>query len=182
MYRTLRRTNKRSKETRYNWLLRVHRELMRVCCSPSIRMILEVSFDDANVNLACTISQSTTYSVGVTVTVGADLGLSEIASLGISASISVTTTKGIASTAGITCNGPWTCGLLMTPSLLEVSGVKKTTQRTCEGGTEEGPYTVRFPILSQNIPKANFEACVCTSTSIPNSLAPQAPKPCPNRC
>lgn len=143
--------------------------------------------DNAKVTLGCSTAHSATYSVGVTVTVGGDLGLSEIGeikslgvSLGVSASVAFTTTTGKADTTSTNCNGPWSCGLLMFPTLLEVSGVKTTHHNTCEGGSSDEPYTVRLPILIESTPKASFQACACKN--YPSATDPGAPPLCPDIC
>lgn len=138
--------------------------------------------DHAKMTLACIVGRSQSFSVAVTVTVGAGLGLEfeGIASAGLEASVSITTETGTTDEAGTECNGPWSCGLLMIPTLREVSGEQTTTSSGCESSSHTDPYTARFPLKDGNSPKAGFTACACK-----NKLAwadPGAPPPCPNDC
>ena len=121
--------------------------------------------------------------MAVTVSVGGSLGLSfgSIADVGLESSVSVTTEEGTTDVAQIECEGPWTCGLIMTPSVLEVSGVQKTTTRGgCDTSTSEAPYTVQFPIKEENTVKATFAACACPNEE--HSTDKGAPDLCPKDC
>lgn len=143
----------------------VHLWAVRVCCLISSESFF-LFLDHANAILACTctVGRGSTFSVAVTVKVGADLGLNfdEIASAGLAASVSVTTETGTTDDAGIECNGPWSCALLMTPTMLEVTGTRTIFKSFCdESESTSDPYTVRFPIKEDNTPKAGFAACAC---------------------
>lgn len=128
------------------------------------------------------MSRESTFSVEVTVSVGASLGLDfkEIGSVGLEFGASITTAKGNADGVQITCNGPWTCGLLMIPSVLEVSGEETSYTGGCEATTTTNPYTVQFPRKVGETARASFKPCACK-----NKLSWEdegAPEPCPEDC
>lgn len=120
--------------------------------------------------------------MAVTVTVGVELGLDyEGITAGVQTSVSTTTENGTAEQAEIQCPGPWSCGILMIPTLHQVSGEQTTTSSGCDAGSpRKAPYTVQFPLLVDDAPKTFFEGCACPNK--PGSTAEGAPKLCPEDC
>lgn len=138
--------------------------------------------DHADVTSACTLSRSQQFEVSLTIEVGANLGLEfeKIGSVGLSTSVSYTRTEGHADAAEVTCDGNHTCALVVIPKMLEVSGKKTTRTLSCEPHEEVGDYTVRYPIMVDESPKANFQACACKNKI--GWADEGAPPPCPNDC
>ena len=114
--------------------------------------------------LGCPLGHSESYTVSVTTAVGVDLGLDicKIFKLGLSASVSRSEANGVVDTAGATCKGPWTYSMIMTPTMVEVSGTKNSVQ--CGTTIKSDKYTVQFPKLgSDKTPVINTAACACTN-------------------
>ena len=154
---------------------------MRVCCSVVIKPFFS-STDHANVTLACTVQRGVGFTIGVTVSVGLDIGLEYegIASAGLNVGASITQESSTTDGVEVQCNGPWTCGLLMIPSMLEVSGTQTSSNSGCGIDPHTDPYTVQFPRKFNNTPRTDFKPCACK-----NKLAwadEGAPEPCPEDC
>lgn len=136
----------------------------------------------AELILACTVGSATSYTVSITVTVGLDLGLNlgEIGSLGASVSLSKTEANGVTDSAGTGCKGPWTCSIIVSPTMVEISGEQKDST-TCTNDVTSKPYTVQFPKLGEDKnPVQNVEACACPNRE--HWADPGAPKKCLEDC
>lgn len=134
-----------------------------------------------------TLSLEEEYSVSVTVSVGADLGIdADAASVGLEMGVEWTTEEATTDSGQVTCpTGGWTCGLLITPSVYQVTGYVswQKPQTVCGSfdADQDGDYTIQYPIKdNEGRPVTDMVPCAC-----PDYVSwadPGAPVLCPYPC
>ena len=151
--------------------------------SPSLTMELPILINFQ----ACVLSSEVSYTVGVTVQVGGNLGLNfeQIVSAGVSAAVSTTTETGNTQGVQKTCpDGPWKCSLIITPSMVTVTGTQ-VPHYPCDAQLDEAnakPYTVQFPKKgADGLAGAAYDVCACQnyeSWADPGAPSIVCPQPC----